>query len=1043
MKKNNKLVSTAALALAGMTVATSTQVVAHADDKANVAPASADSTVTKLGNAVEKTNDTKATSQSAYDSAKKSEAEKLAEQAQQNKDKEAQTSQSNDQQYSAASDAATSTSGSYATAQSDALAQHDSLAASQATATSQAASQAVNSYANSQQAVASQAASQSATDTASYANSVANDPAKTADQERQDAKDTLNKDTNKANTDYANAQSAANSAQQDANQKATDKQNQANSQAKANFDKASQAADSNKTAADKAAKDTQNKAISDATHKKNAAESKATSTKTSADKAASDKQSKDTNAARHERDKGLDSKYQTNIDNATSKLDEDLDAVDEAKENIPATVTPTNDTNSSSDKAHDVKSEANLPTSIIDPKLPSSVTNDANADAVNFYGDSMSQDNSQVINGSLTDSQQKELADYAVTLVNSWRKAQGLNPVIWSEQVQDATVEIARLREKYQLGSNHTISNDTASEEADKVSDKNGLYDNSENLGYVDSLHTSFTMGLMKQKILMALTSMIYQDADSNWGHKKNLTNFEGMGFAVQHNTNPNDGSLFPYVLVFEGYTSADGKTLANEQTSMPNNAVQVIQAAKDSFGPTKAQLQAVENDKAAVAAAKQAMSDALGNKLTVYNNTMAQITKTYNDSIASNNATYQDAIQKAESSYANEVATANANYANALKQNQSAHDAAVKQAQSNYDTAIKQAQSNYDAAVKQAQATHDSSVAKASKAHDTALATAQSTYKTAYAAAHDETPAELKARHAKMMDAFKASEADKLAKLATQQAADLKNFKAQQDKVVSDFLAKQATERKNFVAKQASDKETFDKKQAKELSDLKTSLQNKLDKLIATDKADYQKAKEASDKYLDSLKPKSSNDNHNNDSNHSSNSNNGYVGKKTTDGKGNKIYVHGDTATIPTRSGSTHYSTGDNYSTGRSTNDTITSQSHESTGYVYDPATHKMIAVHYDSQGNAIDNSGRVVVSASAVKNNSVESQQGTAENGQSTDTTTVNGKINSSKKTNLDKLPQTGEDDDVRTAGFGAVMLSALIGMMTLVGGARRRHE
>ena len=1018
----NKLVSTTALALAGMTVATGTQVVAHADDTVNATPASTDSTVTTSGNAVEKT-----TSQSAYDSAKQSESQKLSDQAQQNKDKEAQTSQANSQQYSAASDAANSASGSYATAQSDALAQHDSQAASQATATSQAASQAVDSYATSQQAVASQAASQSATDTASYASSVASDPAKTADQERQQAKDTLNKDTNKANTDYAKAQSSAQNTQNQANKQATEKQNQANSQAKDNFNKASQAADSNKTAADKAAKDAQNKAISDATHKKNAAESKATSTKTSADKAASDKQSKDTKAARHERDKGLDSKYQTNIDNATNKLDEDSDAVDEAEENIPATVTPTTDTNSSSDKAHDVKSEGNLPTSIIDPKLPSSVTNDANADDVNFYGDSMSQDNSQVINGSLTDSQQKELADYAVTLVNSWRKAQGLKPVIWSKQVQDATTEIARLREKYQLGSNHTMTNNTASEAADKVADKYGLYDNSENLGYVDSLHTSFTMGLMKQKILLALTAMIYQDADSNWGHKKNLTNFEGMGFAVQYNTNPNDGPLFPYVLVFEGYTSADGKALANEQTSMPNNAVQVIQAAKDSFGPTKAQLQAVENDKAAVKAAKQAMSDALGNKLTVYNNTMAKITKTYNDSIASNNATYQAAIQKAESTYANEVATANTNYANALKQNQSAHDAAVKQAQSNYDTAVKQAQSNYDTAVKQAQATHDSSVAKASKAHDTALATAQSTYKTAYAAAHDETPAELKARHAKMMDAFKASEADKLAKLATQQAADLKAFKAKEDKIVADLLAKQAIERKNFVAKQATDKKAFDKKQAKELSDLKTSLQNKLDKLIATDKADYQKAKKASDKYLDSLKPKES---HKGTSDsHSANTDDSYVGKKTTDGKGNTIYVHDGKATIPTRSGSTHYSTGDN----------------GSTGYVYDPVTHKMIAVHYDSEGNTVDANGRVVVSASAMKNDSSAAQSGTAQNEHSTDTTTVNGKVQSSdSKVTTDKLPQTGDTDTTKETGIGAMMLAALTAMMTMVGATRRRrHE
>lgn len=1029
--KKNKLVSTAALALTGMATATGTQVIAHADTVAPKQSTAQSTVVTKSGDATSATaRSASQSSQSAYDTAKQSEKQKMDDLNKQNKDKENQTSQANDQQYAAKSDAATSASSSMASSQANDLNSYDAGQASQAAAKSDAASQAVNSYANSQQAVASQAASQSATDTTSYANSLANDPAKTADEARQAAKNQLNKDTNKANTDYSNAQSAANSAQKDANKKATDAKNQADANAANDYANANKKTADTKSKADKAAQDAKDKAIKDASAKKNTAETNATNTKANADKQAKDKQSKDTNAARAERDKGLDKHYQSDIDNATSKLDEALDAVDVAKDNIPATVTPTTNTNNSSDKAHDIKSEGNLPTSIIDPKLPSSVADDPDADAVNFYGDSMSQDNSQVINGSLTDSQQKELADYAVTLVNSWRKAQGLNPVVWSQQVQDATVEIARLREKYQLGSNHTISNDTASEEADKVADKNGLYDNSENLGYVDSLHTTFTMGLMKQKILMALTSMIYQDASSNWGHKKNLTNFEGMGFAVQYNTNPNDGSIFPYVLVFEGYQSADGKSLSTEQTSMKNSAAQEIQAVKDSFGPTKAQLQAVTDGQTAVANAKKAMNDALGNKLAVYNATMAVINKTFNDQMTANDSAYQSAIKNAETTYANEIATANTNYTNAMASNDATAKASYKSAEDTRTAQLAKAQSNYDSAVKQAQTVHDTAIAQATAAHDEALKTAQSTYETAYNAAHDETPAERDARHAKMMDAFKASEADKLAKLATQQAADLKAFKAEQDKDVADFIAKQAEARKAYVAKQGADLKAFDAKQAKELADYKQSLDKDYAKMVATDKASYEKAQKACDKYLDSLKPKS----HDNGDTTISN-----TGEDTTDGKGNTIYVHGDTATIPSRSGKTHYLEGENYATGHSTD----SQSQtDATAYVYDPATHQMIAVHYDAQGNAIDANGRVVVSAKS-RNHDTVSQSGTSEN-QTANTTTVSGKTTkTSDGKQLSKLPQTGDSTGVREAGFGAMMLSALLGIMTTVAGTRRRRR
>lgn len=1033
--KKNKLVSTAALALTGMATATGTQVIAHADTAAPKQSTAQSTVVTKSGDAASVTaRSTSQSSQSAYDTAKQSEKQKMDDLNKQNKDKENQASQANDQQYAAKSDAATSASSSMASSQANDLNSYDAGQASQAAAKSDAASQAVNSYANSQQAVASQAASQSATDTTSYANSLANDPAKTADEARQAAKDQLNKDTNKANKDYSNAQNAANSAQQDANQKATDAKNQADANAANDYANANQKTADTKSKADKAAQDAKDKAIKDAGTKKNTAETNATNTKANADKQAKDKQTKDTDAARAERDKGLDKHYQSDIDNATSKLDEALDAVDAAKDNIPATVTPaySNDGQASTQKGHVVSSEGNLPTSIIDPKVPTSAQSSI---PYNYYGWDARKDNSQVINGSLTDSQQKELADYAVTLVNSWRKAQGLNPVVWSQQVQDATVEIARLREKSKLGMDHLYTNDDLDSQADKISNDLSLNHARENLGAYN-YDGAVTMGSLKTAILNSISAMVYQDGAVNWGHRDTFKEAEGMGFAVQYNSGSSDSDLFPYVLVYETFNSADGKALSTEQTSMTNNAAQEIQAVKDSFGPTKAQLQAVTDGQTAVANAKKAMSDALGNKLTVYNATMAVINKTFNDQMTANDSAYQSAIKDAETTYANKIATANTNYANAMAYNDATANASYKSAEDTRTAQLAKAQSNYDSAVKQAQTVHDTAIAQATAAHDEALKTAQSTYETAYNAAHDETPAERDARHAKMMDAFKASEADKLAKLATQQASDLKAFKAEQDKDVADFIAKQTEARKAYVAKQGADLKAFDAKQAKELADYKASLDKSYNKLVATDKASYEKAQKASDKYLDSLKPKS----HDNGGTANGSSTNGNVGKKTTDGKGNTIYVHGNTATIPSRSGETHYSEGENYATGHSTD----SQSQTgATGYVYDPATHQMIAVRYDAQGNAIDANGRVVVSAKS-RNHDTVSQSGASEN-QTANTTTVSGTTNkTSNEKQLNKLPQTGDSTGVREAGFGAVMLSALLGIMTAVAGTcRRRRE
>lgn len=85
MKKNNKLVSTATMALTGIVAVTGTQAVAHADannqsvnprQQSSVTAKSTDELTTE--NATSTVASSKTTNQSAYDSAKQSENKKLA-----------------------------------------------------------------------------------------------------------------------------------------------------------------------------------------------------------------------------------------------------------------------------------------------------------------------------------------------------------------------------------------------------------------------------------------------------------------------------------------------------------------------------------------------------------------------------------------------------------------------------------------------------------------------------------------------------------------------------------------------------------------------------------------------------------------------------------------------------------------------------------------------------------------------------------------------------------------------------------------------------
>ncbi|MDO7804829.1 SEC10/PgrA surface exclusion domain-containing protein [Lactiplantibacillus pentosus] len=593
------------------------------------------------------------------------------------------------------------------------------------------ASQAVTSYTASQATVASQAASQSATATQSYASQLENDPAKTAEQEQQAAKDKQTASNAKADQTLNEAKSTASNVQSQAVQQAH----------------------SDKATADKQATATKNEAESNAQTAKNTADANALSSKQSADKqAANDKDS----AIKQAQSGKVDGKYAQAVKDAQNQLTADTNTVNQANQNKETVYTATpgynKDGNTTLTGIHSIQSEKNLPTTLADPHVPASDVNDPVY--YDYYQEALKNDNSDKITGDLTNSQQKELADYAVTLINSWRKSQGLNPVIWTQQSQDAAVEIAKIRNNNGVDTNHTTTNNTVLGQANSIANKYGLSRNSENLAFY-GFDGTLTMNKLKIQLLNSISGLIYQDGASNWGHRDNLRKWDLMGFSIEHNTNGASSSILPYIFVFEGFK--DNNTVT--QTVLTPTSAQTIEASRTNGGATQAQLQAVENDKVTLANAQKALTDATNVANQSIATQLTNINNTYEKALRANSAEYQTRLSTADNVYKQAIASAEQTYSNALAKNAANETAKIQQAQSAYNTAIAKATATHDAAIKQAQQTYD----------------------TEYAAAHDETPAERTARHAKMLAAFKANEATKLANLKAQQATDLKNFKAQQ----------------------------------------------------------------------------------------------------------------------------------------------------------------------------------------------------------------------------------------------------------------------
>ena len=537
---------------------------------------------------------------------------------------------------------------------------------------------------------------------------------------------------------------------------------------------ATQQAHDNKTNADNQAATNQTTTETNAKTAKDQADANAATTKTNADAQAAKTKADETSQAQSGK---LDPKYTTAVTDAQNQLNADQAAVDQANTSATTayTATPATTTADAQTGQHTIQSEKNLPTVITDPQLSSTVTNDPNADAIGYYGETLKDDDSAVITDTLSDSQQNELADYTLTLINSWRKAQGLDPIQWTQQAQDATIALAKIREKNQI-QGHTMVDTASIGEFNNTSASYGLTCAQENLSFLEAYHDKVTMTLLKSQILNTMTGMLYQDAFSNWGHKNNFINMTTIGFAVQKNTDPVTSGNLSYVLIFEGYEVISESNILFTHSVTPTvltpTSAQTIEALRTSGGATAAQLQAVANDKMAVTNAQQALTDATNAVNQTIASQLTTINNKYTAQLQANTDAYQATLAQNETTYQNALAATGQTYADALTANTANETAQIAQAQTDYDNAI----------------------AKATTAHDAAIAVAQKAFDTAYAAAHDETPAERDARHVELLTAFKVSEDTKLANLKTQQAVDFAAFKAAQDKLVADCLASHQT---------------------------------------------------------------------------------------------------------------------------------------------------------------------------------------------------------------------------------------------------------
>lgn len=94
---------------------------------------------------------------------------------------------------------------------------------------------------------------------------------------------------------------------------------------------------------------------------------------------------------------------------------------------------PISDANQKPTKKNTIARNSNLPITLVDPKIPGKKAPKYDQ----YYVYKRVNDKSERITSYPTAAQQEELANYAITLINSYQKANGQSPVVWTKHMQE------------------------------------------------------------------------------------------------------------------------------------------------------------------------------------------------------------------------------------------------------------------------------------------------------------------------------------------------------------------------------------------------------------------------------------------------------------------------------------------------------------------------------------------------------------------------------------------------------------------------------
>lgn len=678
---------------------------------------------------------------------------------------------------------------------------------------------------------------QSAKDTSTEQTTLNNDPAISAQGQRDQAANKY--DATKATADTTLSDTTQ-QAQQD--QTAADQQDQTSSDQQAQQDQ---------TSTVKQADSAQQTEIADANHtyqnvqevadaNQSAANQKASTDKVTADQQAlNDKNTATTTAqSTHDNDASV-AKDKQNVNDTQKQATSTQKVVDDIVADAPAVATPNTDI---SDPAkaqigdHVIHQEENLPSTLLDPKVPEANASDTSYD---YYGNGLEKDKSQVVSGQLSDAQQKELGDYSLTLLNSWRASQGLKPVIWTEATQKTAQEVAKARTSAGVGFQHTSRNPQTRQVLIDVAKSNGLNYDSENMGVYNGNPDHVTMLGLKLAILNGMTAMVYQDGDENFGHLTNFKNMESVGFAFQYNQS-DDSYSFPYVFILDGFTATDGSAMADKPDQLKATFADTYRANVNS---TSAQYKAAADAKQAFTDAKAQLVNDQKKADDVLTSKLAEIASDYAGKLQANKDTLNASVAHNQGIHDNAITNAKPIHEQAIKDANAKHEATVNGANAKYETAIKQASEKFNKTISDAKTKHDSTIATATATHDKIVSDALKTRNQKIEAAKDETPEQRDARHAKTFAEFQEKESQKLAKLKSSQATELENLKSEQAKKLANLQSARTLGREELLANQAKELADFPATSTKKLADFNSQLAAQLQDLKNANIVTYNKA--------------------------------------------------------------------------------------------------------------------------------------------------------------------------------------------------------